>query len=97
MFVNAGQVRAFVKAASVARQCKVVGIVAAVVLTGNDVVDVKGPKGRVGLSQSAVFAATSGAAPYQTTYGAVYQDAGGSMRTCLAFACRMEIRSIAST
>ena len=97
LIVKTGEVRAFVKTASVAGECKVVGIVAAALLASNDVVDMKRPKRRVTLSQSAVFAATSSALPYQSADGTLHQAAVLSLRICLALACRIETRSMAST
>ena len=97
VIVNTGKVRAFVKAASVASERKIVGIVAAAVLARNDVVDMKRAKWRVTLSQPAVFAAMAGALPYSSADGTLHQDAALSLRICLAFACRIEIKSMAST
>lgn len=70
--VNAGEVRTFVKTASVAGKGKVVGIVAPAMLPRNDVVEMKGPKRGFTLRQPAVFAATSSALPYQGADGTVH-------------------------
>ena len=95
--VDTGEVRAFVKAASVARERKIAGSVAAAVLARNDVVDMKRSKRRIALSQPAVLAAIFGALPYQCADRPLHQDAALSLRISLAFACRIDTTSMAST
>ena len=85
------------KTASIAGECKVVWVIAAAMLARNDVVEMKRPKWRDTLSQSAVFAAISGALLYQSADGTLHQDAVLSLTMALALACRIETRSIAST
>src|SRR5262249_40219750 len=82
--VDAGQVRPLVQVVVVARQRPVAGTVLAVVLAGNDVIDVESEERVVVLVQLAILASSPGAAADQFSQGVVHYEAASRRARGLA-------------
>ena len=95
--IEAREIGAFVRVASVASQREVGRIVIAAVLSGNDVLNLERRKGEVLLFEQTVLAAIAGPAMDKLPDRCVDHTCGAGVRSVRAFACKMPIRSIAST
>jgi hypothetical protein len=70
--INSGQVRALMKIAMIAGQSEIVGIVLSTMLTGNDVLDVKGEHRESGRRQVAILTTIAGALADQRSQSTVH-------------------------
>jgi len=95
--INARKIGAFVSVASVAGQGQVGRMVITAMLAGNDVLNVEPRKGQVLLLEQTIFAAMTGAVPDKVANRGIHQCCGRLARMARAFACKIPIRSIAST
>ena len=95
--VNAREISAFVRVASVAGQGKICRIVIAAMLAGNDVLNLECRKRQVLSLEQTVFAAIAGSVTDKLPDRCVHQLCGRLARMTRAFACKIPIRSIAST
>ena len=95
--INTGEISALVRVASVASQREVCRIVIAAVLAGNDVLDLERRKRQVLLFEQTVLTAMACSPMDKCPNRCVHHPCGRGARTVRAFACKMPIRSIAST
>src|SRR5262249_40646862 len=95
--VNARKIGALMSVASVAGQGKVGRMVIATMLARNDVLNVEPRKGEVLLLEQTILAAMAGAVTDKVTNRCIHQCCGRLARMARAFACKIPMRSIAST
>ena len=95
--INTREIYAFVSIASVAGQGEVCRIVLAAVFAGNDVLNVESRKREMLLREQTVLATMARSATDAFANRCVHQLCGRLPRRIRAFACKIPMRSIAST
>lgn len=85
--VDRGEIRSLVSVAVRTSQGQIVRVVAAAVLLGPNVLDVKGEKRRGRLGQLAVLASFARSLPHELASRSVYQEAAFRFRRVRALAC----------
>ena len=78
-----------------ASECQVGGTGLTVMFAGDNVLNMMRGHGRVGLRQSAIFAAQPGAASDEPTKALLHEAFRGFFNAARAFACKREMKSMA--
>ncbi len=92
--IDSGNIGPFVPVAVVARQSQVRSLIAAFVLPGDDVVDMKGGEGNQLLRESAVLAMVARPQTDKASHALLFSL---TIRTALALACKTPTKSRALT
>ena len=95
-WIDARKIRSLVQIAPITGQREIGGIVVAAMLSGNNMLDVKGRQRHRCLRQATVFAFLTGPATNEFSNGCVHQVAVCYSNILWALAWRMAIKSTAS-
>ena len=96
-WIKPREISRLVRITSMARKCEIGLSRYTVVFVGNDVFDVMGRHRRIDFGQPAVSAAKLGAASNQPPKLVVHEAFRGFISAFRAFACKIEMKSIART